>query len=169
MIELLVYIRFVFLWSILIAISMTIYFGLRHYVSTDEERFRTKFIMSGIAIFGIPVFILLYNALLASIILNDIKNKVNLATQYNEQIYVNGEETEITIGQVNNLLESLNFWNYRSHTHNLDGYTITINPDKNSYKFTFFRDSGRKTKFFIYTNQYNYELELASVNTKIFD
>ncbi len=169
MIEILIYIRFALLWSILIAIILTIYFGLRHYITDDKEKFKTKLILSGIAIFGIPILILFYNSLLANIILNDIKKEVRIASKLNEHIYVNGEQTEITIGQINSLFENLNFWNYRNHTHNLDGYTITINPDINPYQFSFFRDSGNRSKFFIYTDKYNYELELSSVNTKIFD
>ncbi len=169
MIEILVYIRFALLWSILLAIILTIYFGLRHFATNDKERFKTKMILSGAAIFGVPIFILLYNSLLANIILNDIKNEVKIATHQNEQIYINDEQTEITIYQINNLFENLNLWNYRNHTHNLEGYEISINSDSNAYKFSLFRDSGDKSKFFIYTDQYNYELELSSVNTELFD
>ncbi len=150
MIEILIYIRFALLWSILIAILLTMYFGLRHFISEDKDKFRTKSILSGIAILGIPIFILFYNSLLANIILSDIKKEVKIAAQQNEPIYVNGAQSEITIDQINSLLENINFWNYRSHTHNLEGYTITLNPNRNSYQFSLFRDSGNKSKFFIY-------------------
>jgi len=167
MIEVLIYVRFALLWSIALVILLTIYYGLMHYSSIDSDRYRTKLILSGFAIFGIPFFVLFYNSMLANIILNDIKNEVKKSVRDNVDIKVNGKESNITSNDIEEVLNNLNFWNTVDRGRSKERYLITLNSERDPYEFYFHKGSGGMSKFHLYTNEYNFELEIASVNTNL--
>ena len=169
MIEVLIYLRFALLWSIALVILLAIYYGLKHYSSKDSDRYRAKFIVSGFAIFAIPIFILLYNSMLANIILNDIKNEVMKSVQENAAIKVNGQLSSITSYDIQEVLSNLNFWNTIDRSRSKDGYLITLDSGGDPYEFYFQKGARGMSKYHLYTNEYNFELELASVNTNIFN
>ena len=165
MIEILVNIRFGLLWMIPISILITIYFGIR---KMSNEKYKNKAIIALISIFVIPILVLFYNALLASVIVSDIKNNVKTAGLNNNEILLNQKETDLTIEDVHEVLQKLNFFHTRNHTHDLERYKITIVSETKNYSFSFYRDSGNENLYWLYTDEYNYELELTNVNTNIF-
>ena len=165
MIEILIYIRFGLLWLIPVCILTAIYFGIRQ---AYNKKFKNKAIISFFSILAIGFIILFYNMILANVILTDVKRNVRTAKLKNYEILLNHKKTDLNISEINEVIDKLNKFPMRNHTHDMERYKITIKRKANDYSFSFYRDSGDESLFWLYTDEYNYELELTNVNTNIF-
>ncbi|WP_339889458.1 hypothetical protein [uncultured Flavobacterium sp.] len=167
MIETLTYLRYVLVVLIPVAILIGVYFGVKQSLNV---KYIKKAILSLVTFFSIPVLILLLNIFLENLILNDIKKNLKNANFNNSEITINGKQTNVTIKGINDLISKMDYSGHlMNRTHDLEPYKITIyNYNKDNYSFTFYRNSEDSTLYRLYTNEYNYELELSNVNTDIF-
>jgi len=121
------------------------------------------------SIFIVAFSIVPLNIVIEELSFQEVKNQLNNSIDNELKVLVNERNPEFNYEKLFEKIKNKDFFSFRNHSENTTEFKIDIIENDQIFSISLWRDSIDSTKYWIYNNNHDYELEIGNIKTDLLD